>query len=133
MNLHFCSTCLGRGSQLRTVLPMNLVLALPFRSFVKFHVALFSGTAGNEAEHSGLVRWVKEEFVDCIEMGLLVVAECKKEYWNASECKNTAHQMAMSHIDGERVPFHGEGCDSVQPCPWECDGVQPPRLRRCPA
>ena len=30
-----------------------------------------------------------------MELGLVVVADCKKEAWNASVCKNTAHQLGM--------------------------------------
>ena len=93
--LHFCTTCLNRGHQLRTALPINLASCLPFRTTVKFHLVLFTGGSHKAKDYKDLKTWVLTEFQALITMGFLTVAESKKDFWNASMCKNTAHQLGM--------------------------------------
>ena len=126
--------CLGRGSQLRTALPINLALALACRTFVQFHLVLFSGGSGNSEEVEGLRRWVKEEFSEVMELGLLVVADCKKDFWNASVCKNTAHQLGMLRAgqEGEADDDGATVSAPRQPAVRRCPLQRRPQARRCP-
>ena len=94
MKVDFCTTCLGRGAQLQAALPINLALALQFRDTMKFHVVLFSGGRDNVQESTGLRRWFQEELSDAMEMGVLVLAESEKEFWNVPSARTPCTSSA---------------------------------------
>ena len=67
-----CTTCLRRGAQLQTALPVNMAVALLFRATMKFHVVLFSGGNDHAMELSDMTCWLQDELRDALGMGRMI-------------------------------------------------------------
>ncbi|MCP4243396.1 MAG: hypothetical protein GY772_22810, partial [bacterium] len=102
--LSFCVTSLNRDEQLKAMLPLNCLFALPFAGRAAIHVVTFGGDIT-------LLRWIETHMRLPLDSGVLCVASggTAAEHlghrpqggvdiltaWHASKCKNASHNFAM--------------------------------------
>ena len=102
--------CLSRGFQLRQTLLWNLFVCSPFGCF-HFFVTLFEACPNDEDVRQSL-DFIRDECAHYLDAGTLHVAIARKDFWDASEAKNTSAKFAIERVAAGLVAEPRPSCVS---------------------